>query len=58
MEELAVRHYRSERNQQGLDNQLIIPDECHAVNRGAIRLRERLDSMLNYYYRPAAVAAK
>ena len=51
--ELVV-HYHSERNYQGLGNRLIIPDEFHAGNGGAIRRRERLGSMLNYYYRAAA----
>jgi putative transposase len=49
-----VAHYHSERNHQGLDNRLIIPDETHAGNRGPIRRRGRLGSMLNYYYRSAA----
>jgi len=49
-----VEHYHGERNHQGLDNRLIIPDESHAGNRGPIRRRERLGSMLNYYYRAAA----
>jgi putative transposase len=48
-----VVHYHNERN-QGLDNRLIIPDETHAGNRGPIRRRGRLGSMLNYYYRSAA----
>jgi len=38
----------------GLSNRLIIPDESHAGNGGAIRRRERLGGMLNYYYRQAA----
>ena len=42
------------RNQQGLGNRLIIPDGSHAGNAGAIRRRERLGGMLNYYYRQAA----
>ena len=49
-----VADYHFERNHQGLGNRLIIPDESHACNRGAIRRRERLGSMLNYYYRAAA----
>jgi hypothetical protein len=49
-----VAHYHGERNHQGLGNQLIIPDESHDGNRGAVRRRERLGSMLNYYYRVAA----
>ncbi len=49
-----VAHYHGERNHQGLGNRLIIPDESRAGNRGAIRRRERLGGMLNYYYQQAA----
>jgi putative transposase len=49
-----VAHYHNERNHQGLGNRLIIPDESHAGNGGAIRCRERLGGMLNYYCREAA----
>jgi transposase InsO family protein len=49
-----VAHYHGERNHQGLGNRLIIPDENHARDAGAIRRRERLGGMLNYYYRQAA----
>jgi hypothetical protein len=49
-----VAHYHGERNHPGLGNRLIIPDESHAGNGGAIRRRERLGGMLNYYYRQAA----
>jgi hypothetical protein len=49
-----VAHYHGERNHQGLGNRLIMPDESHAGNGGAIRRRERLGGMLNYYYRQAA----
>ncbi len=49
-----VAHYHGERNHQGLGNRLILPDENHAGNCGAIRRRERLGRMLNYYYRQAA----
>ena len=44
-----LSHYHCERNHQGLDNRLIIPDTSHAINRGPIRRRERLGGMLNYY---------
>ena len=47
-------HYHFERNHQGLGNQLILPDSAHVGNTGAIRRRERLGGMLNYYYRDAA----
>jgi transposase InsO family protein len=49
-----VAHYHGERNHQGPGNPLIIPDESHAGNRGAIRRRERLGGMLHYYNRQAA----
>jgi putative transposase len=49
-----LSHYHCERNHQGLDNRLIIPDTSHAINRGPIRRRERLGGMLNYYFRQAA----
>ena len=49
-----VAHYHGERNHQSLGNRLIIPDESHAGNGGAIRRRERLGGMLNYYDRQAA----
>ncbi len=49
-----VAHYHTERNHQGLDNRLIMPDKSNAGHRGAIRRRERLGGMLNYYYRAAA----
>ena len=45
-----IKRYHRERNHQGLGNRLIIPDEQHASQRGAIRRRERLGGMLNYYY--------
>jgi transposase InsO family protein len=49
-----VAHDHAERNHQGLDNRLIIPDGHHAGNCGAIRCRERLGGMLDYYYRQVA----
>jgi hypothetical protein len=49
-----MAHYHGERNHQGLGNRLLIPDKSHAGNGGAIRRRERLGGMLNYYYRKAA----
>lgn len=49
-----LAHYHGERNHQGLGNRLIIPNENHAGNGGAIRRRKRLGGMLNYYYRAAA----
>lgn len=51
---VSVAHYHSERNHPGLGASLIIPDESHAGNSGAIRCPERLGGMLNNYYGDAA----
>ena len=47
-----VAHYHAERNHQGLDNELIQPLRSQVVS-GAIRRRQRMGGMLNYYYRAA-----
>jgi hypothetical protein len=49
-----VAHYHSERNHQGLRNQLISPGAGHLGRAGEIHRRQRLGGMLNYYYRAAA----
>ncbi|QDU82527.1 Integrase core domain protein [Polystyrenella longa] len=49
-----VAHYHSERNHQGLDNQLIDPDEDVGCVAGKVECRERLGGLLKYYYRDAA----
>ena len=46
-------HYHTERNHQGLGNRLVIPEQGHLGNTGAIRRRQRLGGMLNYYHRAA-----
>ena len=43
-----------ERNHQGLDNRLIVSSSATAQKTGAVRTRQRLVGMLNYYYREAA----
>ena len=48
-----VRHYHGERNHQGLENQLIEPDEAVGSRQGGVECRRRLGGMLNYYYRKA-----
>ena len=48
-----IEHDHRERNQQGLGNRLI-REEAHGRRGGAIQCRQRLDGMLNYYYRKAA----
>jgi transposase InsO family protein len=49
-----VAHYHLERNHQGVDNRLMIPPQPHGGSSGAIRRRQRLGGILNYYYRQAA----
>ena len=49
-----VIHYHRERNQQGLDNQLIFPETTDPDPSAPIERRQRLGGMLNYYYRQAA----
>jgi putative transposase len=49
-----VGHYHSERNHQGLANQIISPEPGHFANAGQVHRRQRLGGMLNYYYRVAA----
>jgi transposase InsO family protein len=49
-----VAHYHSERNHQGLGNQLLEPANSSRSNNEPIQCRERLGGMLNYYYRAAA----
>jgi transposase InsO family protein len=45
-------HYHSERNHQGLNNQLLLPIVNNSVQ-DPIQCRERLGDMLKYYYRAA-----
>ena len=49
-----VAHYHGERNHQGLGNRIISQEVGHLSANGAIRRRQRLGGMLNYYYRAAA----
>ena len=49
-----VRYYNHERFHQGLDGQLIDPDESAGRREGRVTCRERLGGMLKYYYREAA----
>ena len=46
-------HYHEERNHQGLANRLIKPSADVVPLRGAVRRRERVGGLLNYYYREA-----
>ena len=49
-----LAHYHSQRNHQGLDNQLIAPEPEVGGQRGQVRRRERLGGLLSYYYWEAA----
>ncbi len=50
-----VAHHHHERNHQGRDNLLLFPREEQAnMADGAIRCRERLGGLLNFYDRKAA----
>ena len=49
-----VFYYLHERNHQGLENWLILPETTHLTNSGRVRRRQRMGGMLNYYYRQAA----
>ncbi len=48
-----VVHYHTERNHQGLGNELLTPLPASATDAGPIVSRERLGGILNYYCRAA-----
>ncbi len=50
----CVVHYHRERNHQGLDNRLIMPEDHVGQRSGRVQCRERLGGMLRYYHRQAA----
>jgi transposase InsO family protein len=47
-------HYHTERNHQGLDDQLIAHPSESGSHSGQVRRRARLGGLLSYYYRDAA----
>jgi hypothetical protein len=49
-----VAHYHSERNHQGLGNQLLEPVPCSVRMHGPVFRRKRLGGMLSFYHREAA----
>jgi transposase InsO family protein len=55
---LAIRdylaHYHTERNHQGLDNRLIMPEGGVGCPTGHVIRRARLGGLLHYYYREVA----
>ena len=54
LSEYVEHHYHTERNHEGLDNELLalLPVSTNAA--GPIQCRERLGGVLNYSYREAA----
>lgn len=49
-----TEHYHSERNHQGIENEIITPGDEVGRTSGDIQCNERLGGMLKYYYRDAA----
>jgi putative transposase len=49
-----TEHYHTERNHQGIGNEIIEPGEEVGNTEGEILCRERLGGILKYYYRDAA----
>jgi transposase InsO family protein len=49
-----LAHYHTERNHQGLDNGLIVPEPAVGGQTGQVVRRERLGGLLSYYHREAA----
>ena len=49
-----LAHYHTERNHQGLDNQLIMQEGKVSGHMGQVVRRERLGGLLSYYHRAAA----
>jgi len=49
-----LTHYHTERNHQGLANQLIAPEPDLGSHSGQVRRRDRLGGVLRYYYRDVA----
>ena len=49
-----LEHYHHERNHQGLDNRIPVPDAEVGQQTGKLDCRERLGGLLRYYCRAAA----
>jgi transposase InsO family protein len=49
-----LTHYHTERNHQGLNNQLIVREGAVGYQMGPVVRRERLGGLLSYYHREAA----
>jgi hypothetical protein len=49
-----LAHYHAERNHQGIDNVIPLPDHRAKVRDGPIVKDERLGGLLSFYHRDAA----
>ena len=49
-----VAYYQTQRNHQGMDNQIPFPEAKNGGSNGKIKRKERLGGLLKYYYRDAA----
>ena len=49
-----LAHYHEERNHQGLNNALIIPNAVQRKSNGIVHRKQRLGGTLSHYYRDAA----
>jgi putative transposase len=49
-----VAHYHTERNHQGLENQVPQPASVAALPNHPVQRRQRLGGILSYYHRAAA----
>ena len=47
-------HYNHERNHQGIDNNIPLPDKRRKNRSGKIIRSERIGGLLNFYYRKSA----
>jgi hypothetical protein len=54
LSEYVEHHYHTERNHQGLSNELLTPLPANTDAGAAIHCRERLGGILRYYFRGAA----
>ena len=52
--ERFVEHYHRQRNHQGIENKLLMPDFDQMQMKGCVACCERLGGMLKYYHRKAA----
>jgi putative transposase len=49
-----MAHYAAERNHQGIENMIPVPDRRLEAQEGTVMKAERLGGLLNFYHRQAA----